>query len=585
MREIGGLTTSPVFHYFFRHEPGLENDLAAYRSILTQIFQHFRNDQDVYDQFVFAMQGSSTGQSTGTKNELTQLLQLFASRLTTHFMILDGIDECTEAENLMSYLTKVAFKSRQKVMLFSRPNVRVLLQKVPHSQRLIIGKSNSSDIRRYLRDRLEDLRTRDCFREDADIEEYVRRLNIGADGMFLWARLMVDYLDSFALTDEDRADAIMDVTTPEELPSMYLRIINQICRRNKAEKELSKWCLMWLAFAKSPLTAAELEESVKLLKTRAKLRPGRIAHFDNAVLLACAGLVEKGTFYDPRHEGLVPCFRFIHSTVQEYLSELVRELQSRLSASDTKEGILTVIPVNPNIEMAEACMQYIHSFMCNQARSGETGRHITPQQLVSDTPLSAYVVKAWSNHLRDAALELGPNDNQRDSFGTKSACALFTAFRALMLHRSFFRFWIEAMYVFRANPNAFASNLGAWSQHLETNLKAQHICCAEHDLSIFIRDSRALSEYIGTLHKHWGPTLTNSPEAIWMYDEISAFTPSRFLSPSSTIVEPISDQSYQSPSEAGKTYSSKHICRVSEVSSDSLLVGCLSVWTSRYVYP
>lgn len=138
------------------------------------------------------MQFSRTAQPTGTKNELFELLRLCTAMIPLHFIVLDGIDECAENKSLLSKLLQLGPKS--KIILFSRPNVRLLREKMPLDQQIVIGQSNSGDIRLFLRRRLEEFAEREVLLDNADIEDYTDHLANGADGMFLWARLMIDYL-------------------------------------------------------------------------------------------------------------------------------------------------------------------------------------------------------------------------------------------------------------------------------------------------------------------------------------------------------------------------------------------------------
>ena len=62
---------------------------------------------------------------------------------------------------------------------------------------------------------------------------------MGADGMFLWARLMMTCLSSTAFTSTQWVDIIMEVTLLEGLEKMYDRIVEVISKGNQTEIKLA----------------------------------------------------------------------------------------------------------------------------------------------------------------------------------------------------------------------------------------------------------------------------------------------------------------------------------------------------------
>ena len=96
--------------------------------MLAQVLHQNRQDIAVIDRFVFAMDYESSGQSTATATELLDLFNLCLDYLDKVHIVLDGIDECRDAEKLMDGLTHCACGERYPLLLLSRLNVAPLMQ-------------------------------------------------------------------------------------------------------------------------------------------------------------------------------------------------------------------------------------------------------------------------------------------------------------------------------------------------------------------------------------------------------------------------------------------------------------------------
>ena len=521
------------------------------------------------------MQFSPTAQPIGTKTELFELAQLCTGVIRPHFIVLDGIDECSGNESLIRNLLRLGPKSR--TILFNRPNVRILQDKMPPDQRIAIGKSNSRDIRKFLQRRLEELANRDMLLDHASIHDYTDHLARGADGMFLWARLMTDYLDLDALSDLDRHETIMAVTMPEKLSVMYLRIIKLICQGYAASRRMARWIILWIAFAKRPLTVSELEESVRLLKTSTQAKSGRI-DFERAVVMTCAGLVEKATLCVGSREH-VPCFRFIHSTVEEYFRDLFSDDGMLKIPQEAIKDVKLIATPTPHMEISRSCLQYILYCMpaqsLSEALGWQMGTEVTIPDLEAGFPLSGYATVFWISHLQETSKEISSAGGGRCEF-SESIVALLDMITKFLRQNKVVRGWIEAIYVFRVNPDEIMQALESWNNRLRND--SGKILSDRHDIDVVTisQNVEELIRYILELDKYWGSSLTLCPGRIWAWDEIDGFIPSQFSDRSSTTVHSLYAGN---PSQAGETLSSQYLCKVSESTPD--FIGTLSIWTSR----
>ncbi|PSN59982.1 hypothetical protein BS50DRAFT_681838 [Corynespora cassiicola Philippines] len=565
---------SPLLYFFFRHGPTSGHVIAAYRSLLMQLLHFYSQgtEFELFDKFAFAMQFSSTGQGTGTRAELFELLRISLSATGPHFIVLDGIDECSDTNSLVWDLLKLGPNSR--VVLLSRPNVRILHDKVPYEQRVVIGKLNSNDIRIFIKGRLDDLAEREMLINDAEIHMYTDHLANGADGMFLWARLMTDYLESEALSDQDRHDTITAVTMPEGLDLMYLRIINLICQGYTANKNLARWVILWITFGKRPLSVGELEDSTRLLRNNPKALIGRI-DFDKAVIMACAGLVERAIVADSY--GQVSCFRFIHITAKEYFCRLsnVSRFQSNPQVAIYDAEFLSIR--TPHIEIAGACLQY--ALNCVPARSlgealgGQMGAKVTVPDLGRRFRFLYYAAKLWIPHLLEACGEIfGHNKLHPDSLEKRTV--LLRTLTQFLHQNQNVRTWVETIYIFAMPVETFSNFLGI----ISNKLSQRPALVGEYGLDVedVARLVGELKDYLLLLDKYYGSRLKKCPGDIWVLDEIDGFVPSRFSDRPTTTVHTL--KGFHS-SQAGNNLSSQYLCKVSK--SISGFIGVLSIWTSK----
>jgi hypothetical protein len=251
-----------IFYFFFRFgDQALDNSSASYRALLAQILAFSGPDKDILDKFAFIRNELRSGQTTATDTELLGLLQICTEGINDCFVILDGIDECSDHDTLIDSIYGIAKRSSVKAILFSRPNIPYKCLKAEVAEELNIGRAASNDIRLFLSRRLLTLSEDGFLPLIEDPSKLLDHLVTGADGMFLWARLMMEYLRSRALTPSQRLKIIMDVTLPERLEAMYDRIMNLIGQGLQPDRDLARWIIWWLIFSRRPLTSRELQEA------------------------------------------------------------------------------------------------------------------------------------------------------------------------------------------------------------------------------------------------------------------------------------------------------------------------------------
>ncbi|KAF4984798.1 hypothetical protein FZEAL_89 [Fusarium zealandicum] len=233
-------------------------------------------------------------------------------------LILDGIDECPKATQtkVVKMLERAVSASSSsdstvcKVLLLGRDSVAATGKgKAKKTVSLSDEKSNLTEaIECYAAQRLGSLLPRfsEMKIDNEDIKILGRRIATKADGMFLWARLVLEYLDRnfFFIREEvlGAADAL-----PQELKDFYRQILSRVTSgRNNLTTHRIKLMLGWIAFAERPLRKAEFRSALAFSsgdRDVKELVPSYL--FDE-----CKPLIEE------RRDST---FAFIHVSVKEYL--------------------------------------------------------------------------------------------------------------------------------------------------------------------------------------------------------------------------------------------------------------------------
>lgn len=584
-------------YFFFRADTSESNScVQAYKSILAQTLQQHRSDWILLNRFIFVIDQDSSGQKQATRKELIDLLRNCAQAGFIQQIILDGIDESCDHAILIKDISSLLSATPVKTLLFSRPNVDIP-EDVPDEHRFNVGQLTSGDIQTFLERKLIDLVARRLLPSTANINQLRARLVTGANGMFIWARLMVNYLNSYGLTVTKRLQEIENVTLPEGLDKMYDRVFELLSQGTGPDRDLGKWIIMWLSCTYRTLTADELKATVKVKTAGRNENQENFLDFDRAVRSTCGGLVEKSMIFERHSRANFPGYRFIHLSVSEYLERRLRCGSAWFLPSASES----------HLSMARSLLQYL----------GLVGQHVegirsptevsnSPQQrsvdalnLTLDCPLWDYALTYWSRHLQQHRTELleGIPDQYKprgaslgrepllqellyapgteaSSRATAESTENFSGFCSVLSsfvsRKGILMSYIEVCYLLLKETNFY--HIEEW---LHWAMPGPLNSDFEGDAKNSFQDGLELIAFLKELDEAWGPKLRENPYLIW--DEISAFTKSRFLE--RTTITKVHCLSASGP--ISRKTSQKYLCKVSEVSNDQRLVGVLSIWPSR----
>ena len=259
LRDDASMGSTVCYFFFDSGLPNSEDSTAAYRSILSQILQKHRSNKDILDIFSYGMYNLSDGQTTASRDELTEALLLCCKRTGRTFIILDELDECRGYASLILKLRELSAIRSVRSLIFSRPTVVSLRKRILSSMNQAVNLLNSADIELYLGNKMEGLVKNGILLRQSNIHAVINRLVRRAEGLFLWVRLLMTYIESPALTLLQRESALEETSLPDGLEGMYDKILGTIWNQGQASRRLARHMFLWLIWARRELSSNELE--------------------------------------------------------------------------------------------------------------------------------------------------------------------------------------------------------------------------------------------------------------------------------------------------------------------------------------
>ncbi|KAI0183060.1 NACHT domain protein [Xylaria flabelliformis] len=289
------------------------------KSLLFQIIRH----SGPMTAYVY---GKYAGKKAASIVILEQLLQLAIIALSddldgtrTIYIIIDGLDDL-DIDKQKRFLTLINRISRDSLSRPSSAACKFLVaSRATHLIRDCLRKKTTvslSDekhklteaIARYSEQRLKTHRSRfaELYLQDSDLASIARQISQKADGMFLWARLVLNYLTYNIFYGSREIREAVD-TLPRELAKFYERVLTQtITRFDTRSVDRLRTIFGWIAFGGRPLRRAEFRSALSYCAGITSVEELPPAHlFD-----MCSPLVEERS-----DSG----FWFIHVSVREYL--------------------------------------------------------------------------------------------------------------------------------------------------------------------------------------------------------------------------------------------------------------------------
>ncbi|KAF9877162.1 nacht domain protein [Colletotrichum karsti] len=303
------------------------------RCLIRQALDH----SSVNDKFIH---GLRKAESRFFSNDA--LLGLWAEKVKSVdelFVVLDGLDECSESERelLLGCLAKlgdaVSGESRVKVLLSSRETI---VDEVDRSDlsvsRLGLSTANiQSDLSKYAEEILMQRVSTKKLKIDNEhlLQEVIRQVQRGGEGMFLWVFLTVEDLCT-RKSDIEIRNALQ--TIPRNLSGTFDRALARIVANG--HEKVAHDTFRWAAVVRRPLATDQLREALAIEIGQMYYRPERLINGIDQITAWCENLVQIEETDNTVH--------FSHHSIRKYLldptSEVSRSFHINLQDWDHHVG-------------------------------------------------------------------------------------------------------------------------------------------------------------------------------------------------------------------------------------------------------
>lgn len=339
--------------YFFCsfNDPSRRKAISAIRSLALQIMTL---TDTVPDQVVKLYETDVAHHLFALKDPqtATMVLQAFLKKLPSHLprlhIVLDGLDECHDGDQMRSSLSRLISTDTYgliKWFFTSRPESEIQKMAYQVNAEEIVPSATVliNDITRYLQDRT----TRDDY-PMCCVESWAA----ASEGNFLWMSLMLKILVGMDLTCDEEIDEELN-KFPSGLAGCYLRSIQQLSLRSKPHQELARRIFAILVVAEQPLHLSELSNYLGIREGAEDFSAKRIPKLalieDLCSHLVVFDRVSKGNEKDP-------LLKLAHKSVQDFFSQdpdsLDMPVPDDLRKFFVNEGLA-------NLEMGKACLTYL----------------------------------------------------------------------------------------------------------------------------------------------------------------------------------------------------------------------------------
>ncbi|KAL9122029.1 MAG: hypothetical protein Q9187_001421 [Circinaria calcarea] len=265
-----------------------------------------------------------------------------------YFVIIDGLDECEEAEakELILATQKLLTSPKITFKLFcsSRPDVFRWVPCIlkPEWHISMATGDVKPDIERYIDATLaQRIESGDLQLGNPTLILTIRdTLLSGAQGMFLWVAFQIETLCA-QRSDQGLLETLYAL--PKDLPETFDRILGRLAKMEDIDRHNSLKIFKWVAVAKRPLSLAELREVIGIKPCQPGLRMECLINDILRAIGCCGSLVEVDEEYSTVH--------FAHHSVKQYLLSVAGDpplatYHFSLQEADTDAGEICVTYLN-----------------------------------------------------------------------------------------------------------------------------------------------------------------------------------------------------------------------------------------------
>ncbi|KAH1305419.1 hypothetical protein KXX05_004052 [Aspergillus fumigatus] len=274
---------------------------------------------------------------------IVKFVQKLLSVDPIYSLVVDGLDECPEKERKMTLEILQQLRKHLKIRMClsfrqdAGDHAKVAAG-ILNAQWTLPIPENNPDIDAYidaeLRERLESERL--CIRNPAIILSIQHALVTGAQGMFLWATLLLDCI-CMEQTDEAILQALESL--PQSLSETFRRVLQQTGVSNIQHRRRIVQLVM---AARRPLSVGELCEALSVIPGDTTWEPARQINNIHAALASCKCLI----IIDEEEQTV----RFAHHSVKQFF----------IARGDEPENLNPINPDETNKEIGRVILTYLN---------------------------------------------------------------------------------------------------------------------------------------------------------------------------------------------------------------------------------
>ncbi|KAF2184456.1 hypothetical protein K469DRAFT_185232 [Zopfia rhizophila CBS 207.26] len=537
--------TTAFFHFSSIH-PNSKSANDALRALAAQLVHSHRDDRNTLDALALLVREAS-GQERASFDDAVATLRLLLRQHST-FLVIDGIDECSDSELLLTLIPELCRNSDCRVVILSRPDIPIPLEYQEWasgaSHILYLNDSpNAADIESYITLNLSTMADQGFFGISMD-RSLIPAIAGRANGMFLWATLLVKYLRSPGLSPQERRVALEQASLLEGLESLYRGILKVLSRSFDKEKNIAADIFRWLSLSIKPLGTEALHTALAITSGRPTTDDQRLLDFTDSISRLTCALVEVT-------DGSVS---FIHRSVKEYLqspqcqdsdfslfdecavhAHLAARCISYLANDVPKRPLQKLEPYRPSASLATSSgISFRTSRTSRSADSGyrsmsssdtdamAMGNHET--SFDTNMPFLRYAALCWPIHLtralssptprpsptlRPFPVLISPHNSDPYAF-----TPWLSSLSRLLTDRPALTTWVEASWRYDLPPNL--SRLVPVITTMKSEIPPATI--EGRELRWVVHGLRQLSEALNELRGDYGVTLRENPSLIWQWN-------------------------------------------------------------------
>ncbi|RBR14483.1 uncharacterized protein FIESC28_07719 [Fusarium coffeatum] len=407
-RQSGNGITAETFsllYFYFKHQHLKKRSLV---SLLLSLLSQLVHQDETIREYVYQTCCTAEPKHIQSLEEVSRHISIALKSQTRCFLIIDGLDECSEAPAVLEWLESNIF-SQDSTSTGTALNVRlfisgqrdgVLEELMSEYPTIPLEKApeHNGGIKEFAV--TEASKIRDKFSVDSGIaEQIVTLVTSRAGGMFLYAQVVLENLtnqiSTYNLKQEINAE-----TFPVDLKQAYERAAIRVLRNPiLPERDAAKEILGIIMCACRPLHWREIQSKFCIDPKRGE------ANIDRQLVLGCkrlCGSLVDVIYLEPERsapgEEIVD---FVHSTAKEYLEEtkeICQSLENAKMALFCADYMVSrpLIPSIPKVEIQDHATKGYYAFQ-------------------------DYAVGFWWQHVQKTVAN--PPDSDTELFKTVLRCA------------------------------------------------------------------------------------------------------------------------------------------------------------------